>query len=86
LNSDKTKNNVKDAEPIYFSKSDPFEIEKETSKTDSKSILVSYDDMNKIDLSTGQKPKNIQVRASFTNSEGRISKLDSDCVSSFKME
>ena len=86
LNSSNTKNNVKDAEPIYFSKSDPYEIEKGASKSDSKSILISYDDFNKIDLSTGQKPKNIQVRASFTNSEGRVSKLDSDCVSSFKME
>jgi len=86
LNSNKLRNGVKDYEPIYFSKSDPYEIEKSSSKTDSKSILVSYDDLNKIDLSTGSKPKNIQVRSFFTNSEDRISRLDSDCVASFKME
>jgi len=86
LNSDKTKNGVKDAARIYFSKSDPFEIEKTSSKTSSKSILVSYEDVNKIDLSANSKPTNIQVRASFKNSEGRVSKLDSDCVASFKIE
>jgi hypothetical protein len=86
LNSSKNKNDVKDASEIYFSKSNPFEISKSSSKSDSKSILVSYDDLNKIDLSTGSKPKNIQVRTFFTNSEDRISKLDSKCVSSFKMD
>jgi hypothetical protein len=86
LGSSKTKNNIKDAEPIYFKKEDPLEITKSTPKTDSKSILISYDDLNKIDLSTGSKPKNIQVRASFVNSENRTSKLDSNCVTSFKIE
>lgn len=86
LNSSKLKNGVKDAESIYFSKSNPFNIEKSSSKTDTKSILVSYEDLNKIDLSTGSKPKNIQVRAFFVDSDDRVSKLDSKCVSSFKLE
>jgi hypothetical protein len=86
LNSSKLKNGVKDASPIYFVKSDAFEIEKNTSKTDSKSILISYEDMNKIDLATGSKPKNVQVRAFFTNSDNRSSSLNSKCVSSFKIE
>jgi hypothetical protein len=86
LDSDKTEDGVKDAGEIYFSKSDPFEINKSSSKTDSKSILISYDDINKIDLSAGSKPTNIQVRAFFTSTDGRSSKLDSDCVTSFKVE
>jgi hypothetical protein len=86
LNSSKLVNNVKDAEPIFFSKSDPYEIEKSSSRTSSKSILVSFDDLNKIDLSTGSKPKNIQVRAFFVNTDGRVSALDSDCAASFKIE
>lgn len=77
---------VKNANKIYFSKSDPYAIERKTSKTNNKSILISYDDLNKIDLSTGKKPTNIQARVTFVNSDGRSSKLDKNCVATFKVE
>lgn len=78
--------NVKNAQKIYFTKSDPFYIQRTTSKTNNKSILVSYDDFNKIDLETGKKPTNIQARVTFTNSDGRSSKIDKECVTTFKVE
>lgn len=84
--STKTKDGVTDAFPIYFTKSDPFEIEKTSPKTDAKSILVSYDDLKGIDLSTGKRPTSVQVRASFKDSSGRISKFNKECVASFKIE
>lgn len=86
LNSNKFINSVIDANEIYFSKSDPFEVNKSSSKSQSKSILVSYDDINKIDLSAGSKPTYIQVRAFFTGTDGRISKQDTDCIAAFKVE
>jgi hypothetical protein len=86
VDSGKKIDGVPDAEPIYFSKSDQYQIEKDTSKTSSKSILVSYEDLNKIDLAKGSKPKNVQVRALFTSSDDRISKTDSSCITSFKVE
>ena len=86
LITNKDKSGVKNANAIYFTKSDPFVIEKKTSKTDTKSILVSYDDLNKIDLATGSKPKNIQARINFINSDDRSSKLNKNCVANFKLE
>lgn len=86
LRSTKEKDGIPNASPIYFTKSDPFEIEKTSPKTDSKSILVSHDDLKGIDLSTGKRPSNVQVRVSFTNSDNRISKLNKECVASFNIE
>ena len=86
LKSPSEKNGIKNANPIYFTKSDPFEIEKVTPRTDSKSILVSYDDLKGIDLSTGKKPSKVQVRVNFTNTDKRTSKIDKSCVADFNIE
>jgi hypothetical protein len=86
VSSNKRINNITNASPIYFEKEDPFEISKSSNKSDSKSILVSFNDLNKVDLATGQKPKNIQVRAYFENTDERISNLNKSCVTNFKIE
>lgn len=86
LITQKEKYGIKNAAPIYFSKSNPFEITKTTSKTDTKSIIVSYDDFNKVDLGTGSRPKNIQARVTFINTDDRSSKIDKNCTVTFKVE
>jgi hypothetical protein len=86
LKSKKEISGIANANPIYFSKSDPYVISKTTSKTDSKSILVSHEDFNRIDLSTGSKPTKIQVRATFINSDDRYSKINSKCTTEFNVE
>jgi len=86
ISSNRVKNDITNASPIYFDKEDPFEISKSSNKSDSKSILISHNDLNKIDLATGQKPKRIQVRAFFENSDERISNVSKNCVTNFRIE
>ena len=86
LKSKKEINGIANANPIYFTKSDPYVISKATSKTDTKSILVSYEDFNRVDLSTGSRPQKVQVRATFINSDDRYSKVSSKCTTEFDIE
>lgn len=86
LISNKEKNGVKNAAPIYFQKENPYKIEKDSKNTNSKSILVSFSDLYFVDLATSQGPKNIQVRGFFEDSNERFSNLNKECVVDFKIE
>lgn len=82
-----TKEGIRNAYNINFKKDVDLIITKFSSANDrDKSIDIFYEDINSIDLLTGRRPKNVQIRGYFKNSNNEISNIDSDCVKDFRIE
>lgn len=82
-----TKDGIKNPYSINFKKGVDFEVYKKSSSNndDEETIKIFYEDLDSIDLQTGSRPKNIQVRGMFRNNSDEISSLDSDCVKEFRV-
>jgi len=82
-----TKEGIRNPYPINFKKDVDLEITKYGQEDSSDaSIKVYYEDLDSIDLLTGTRPRNVQVRAMFKNSNNELSQLDSSCVKEFRIE
>lgn len=82
-----TKEGIKNPYPINFKKDVDLEITKYGQEDSSDaSIKVYYEDLDSIDLLTGTRPRSVQVRAFFKNSNNELSQIDSNCVKEFRIE
>ena len=71
----------------YFKKDVDLEITKYGQEDSSDaSIKVYYEDLDSIDLLTGTRPRSVQVKAFFKNSNNELSQIDSNCVKEFRIE
>ncbi|KKS44943.1 MAG: hypothetical protein UV09_C0052G0001, partial [Candidatus Gottesmanbacteria bacterium GW2011_GWA2_42_18] len=73
--------------PIFFTADTHYiRSDSTTPPVTTNSITVTYDRLNKPDLNwNSQKPIKIQVNAYFTNSEGKFSAPDANCVVQFNI-
>lgn len=72
--------------PIYFTPETHYVIVQTTPPTDTNTVTIKYDDVNKPDINfNGSKPTRIQVNAFFTSTDGVFAHSNPECVTYFNV-